>query len=179
MSKRKLSTKEKVRESQREVGGGTTRSPMGLPNNTRATDRKHSLRSRLWNGCSYPNRNRHAHSPNRRTGPGGRELRTWKTPRLGNWGERKHDHLDGLISAKSYYYYNRKARPRAFKIGTLVLKKVFENTTNEGVGKLQANWEGPYIVSKVGEFGAYHLQRLDETLLLRPWNVSNLKQYYQ
>nr|CAN78424.1 hypothetical protein VITISV_037781 [Vitis vinifera] len=62
-------------------------------------------------------------------------------------------------------HYNRKVRPRSFKNGTLVLRKVFENTAEIGTGKsLQ---------------GAYHLQKLDGTPLLRPWNVSNLKQYYQ
>nr|CAN81979.1 hypothetical protein VITISV_032721 [Vitis vinifera] len=76
-------------------------------------------------------------------------------------------------------HYNRKVRPRAFKNGTLVLRKVFENTTEVGAGKFQANWEGPYIVSKASSNGAYHLQKLDGTSLLRPWNVSNLKQYYQ
>nr|CAN66354.1 hypothetical protein VITISV_004958 [Vitis vinifera] len=76
-------------------------------------------------------------------------------------------------------HYNRKVRPKNFKNGTLVLRKVFENTTEVGAGKFQANWEGPYIVSKANENGAYHLQKLDGTPLLRPWNVSNLKQYYQ
>ncbi|RVW50249.1 Gypsy retrotransposon integrase-like protein 1 [Vitis vinifera] len=76
-------------------------------------------------------------------------------------------------------HYNRKVRPRNFKNGTLVLRKVFENTVEVGAGKFQANWEGPYIVSKANENGAYHLQKLDGTPLLRPWNVSNLKQYYQ
>ncbi|RVX07557.1 hypothetical protein CK203_025150 [Vitis vinifera] len=76
-------------------------------------------------------------------------------------------------------HYNRKVRPRSFKNGTLVLRKVFENTAETGVGKFQANWEGPYIVFKSSENGAYHLQKLDGTPLLRPWNVSNLKQYYQ
>ena len=76
-------------------------------------------------------------------------------------------------------HYNRKVKPRSFKNGTLVLRKVFENTTEVGAGKFQANWEGPYIVSKVSDNGAYHLQKLDGTPLLRPWNVSNLKQYYQ
>ena len=76
-------------------------------------------------------------------------------------------------------HYNRKARPRSFKSGTLVLRKVFENTVETGARKFQANWEGPYIVSKTSESGAYHLQKLDGILLLRPWNVSNLKQYYQ
>nr|CAN71493.1 hypothetical protein VITISV_011662 [Vitis vinifera] len=76
-------------------------------------------------------------------------------------------------------HYNRKVRPRSFKNGTLVLRKVFENTAEMGAGKFQANWEGPYIVSKSSENGAYHLQKLDGTPILRPWNVSNLKQYYQ
>ena len=76
-------------------------------------------------------------------------------------------------------YYNHKARPRSFKSGMLVLRKVFENTTKREAGKFQANWDGPYIVSKTSESGAYHLQKLDRILLLRPWNVSNLKQYYQ
>ncbi|RVW37155.1 Gag-Pol polyprotein [Vitis vinifera] len=76
-------------------------------------------------------------------------------------------------------HYNRRVRSRSFKNGTLVLRKVFENTTETGAGKFQANWEGPYIVSKSSESGAYHLQKLDGTPLLRPWNVSNLKQYYQ
>ncbi|RVW89210.1 Retrovirus-related Pol polyprotein from transposon 17.6 [Vitis vinifera] len=76
-------------------------------------------------------------------------------------------------------HYNRKVRPRNFKNGTLVLRKVFENTAEVGAGKFQANWEGPYIVSKANENGAYHLQKLDGTPLLRPWNVFNLKQYYQ
>ena len=76
-------------------------------------------------------------------------------------------------------HYNRKARPWVFKIGTLVLKKVFENTAERGVGKFQANWEGLYIITKACESGAYHLQKLDGSPLLRSWNVSNLKQYYQ
>ena len=76
-------------------------------------------------------------------------------------------------------HYNHKVRPRSFKNGMLVLRKVFENTTEVGAGKFQANWEGPYIVSKTSDNRAYHLQKLDGTPLLRSWNVSNLKQYYQ
>ncbi|WJZ95388.1 hypothetical protein VitviT2T_014162 [Vitis vinifera] len=48
-------------------------------------------------------------------------------------------------------HYNRKARPRVFKIGTLVPRKVFENIVERGVGKFQANWKGPYIITKAGE----------------------------
>ena len=54
-------------------------------------------------------------------------------------------------------HYNHKTRPRSFKSGTLVLRKVFENTAEIGAGKFQANWEDPYIVSKLSESGGYHL----------------------
>lgn len=37
---------------------------------------------------------------------------------------------------KATAYYNRKVRPCTFKEGTLVLRKVFENTVEKGVGKL-------------------------------------------
>ena len=33
-------------------------------------------------------------------------------------------------------YYNRKVRPRIFKEGSLVLRKIFENTAEKGAGKL-------------------------------------------
>lgn len=76
-------------------------------------------------------------------------------------------------------HYNPKAQLRTFKAGTPVLKRVFENKIEKKPGKFQENWEGPYIVSKADESGAYHLQKLDGTPFLRPWNVSNLKKYYQ
>ena len=76
-------------------------------------------------------------------------------------------------------YYNRKTRPCAFRAETLVLRRVFKNMAEKRVEKLQANWEGPYVSSKTENSRAYHLQTLDETPLLRPWIVSNLKQYYQ
>ena len=69
--------------------------------------------------------------------------------------------------------------PRTFKVGSLVLIKVFKNTVDKGAEKLQENWEDPYVVTKATENGAYHLQKLDGTPLIRLWNVANLKQYYQ
>ena len=61
----------------------------------------------------------------------------------------------------------------------LVLRKFFENTIEKGAGKLQANWEGPYVVSKRNENGSYHLQTLSGTPLPCPWNIAHLKQYYK
>ncbi|RVX16025.1 hypothetical protein CK203_005786 [Vitis vinifera] len=40
---------------------------------------------------------------------------------------------------RAYAHYNRKVRLRSFKNGTLVLRKVFENTTETRAGKFQAN----------------------------------------
>ena len=76
-------------------------------------------------------------------------------------------------------HYNRKARPCNFLTKSLVLRKVFENTTEVRVKRFHANWEGPYVVTKVEDSRAYHLQTLNERPLLCPWNVSNLKRYYQ
>ena len=42
--------------------------------------------------------------------------------------------------------HNQHVKPCAFKAGELVLRRVFENTTNPANRKFQANWEGPYTV---------------------------------
>ena len=76
-------------------------------------------------------------------------------------------------------YYNKKARPWFFWTRTLVLRRIFENIAEVGPKKLQANWKGLYVLTKTGELGAYHLQTLDDIPMLRSWNVSYLKQYFQ
>ena len=43
-------------------------------------------------------------------------------------------------------YYNRKFQPRAFKVETLVIINVFENTIEKRIKKLQENWEEPYCL---------------------------------
>ena len=55
-----------------------------------------------------------------------------------------------------------------FRTRTLVLKIVFENTIEREAKKLQANWEGPYVMTKVRDSGTYHLQTLDGVPLLCP-----------
>ena len=99
-----------------------------------------------------------------------------------DWVDEKRD--DTAIRIASYHQktiaqYNKRARPRFFRPGSLVLRKVFENTTKVKSRKLQANWEGSYIVIKAGYSRACHLQTLDDVSLLHPWNVTYLKQYYQ
>ena len=75
--------------------------------------------------------------------------------------------------------YNRRVKPRMFQPRDLVLRKVFENTTNPLARKFQLNWEGPYIVTRAGESESYALDKQDRTLVPRMWNVMHLKRYYQ
>ena len=60
-------------------------------------------------------------------------------------------------------HYNKRAHPQLFHLGNMVLRRVFENTTEIRVGKVQPNWDGPYVVYKMGGGRPYHLQTLDGT----------------
>ena len=75
--------------------------------------------------------------------------------------------------------YNRCVKPRMFQPRDLVLRKVFENTSDLSVGKFQPNWEGPYIVKQAEESESYALDKLDGTPVPRMWNIMHLKRYYQ
>ena len=75
--------------------------------------------------------------------------------------------------------FNQKVFPRQFTPGELVLTKVMEHKRVPGEGKLGPNWEGPYEVTVVVGNGAYYLEDLKGRAIPRPWNVANLKKYYQ
>jgi hypothetical protein len=64
-------------------------------------------------------------------------------------------------------YHNTRVRPRSLVVGDLVLR-----LKQDGHGKLESPWLGPYIVIKVMPGGAYQLQDKktgkDED---NPWNV--------
>ena len=77
---------------------------------------------------------------------------------------------------KQGYDMNVKLKPLAPV--DLVLRKVVGNTKNPTWGKLGPNWERPYRITSVVGIGAYYLEDLDERVILRPWNVNNLKRYY-
>ena len=64
---------------------------------------------------------------------------------------------------RSTNLYNRRVKLCIFQNGDLVLRRVFENTTNPTEGKFQPIWEGPYTVVLVGETGSYALNKLDKT----------------
>ena len=75
--------------------------------------------------------------------------------------------------------YNKRVKPRMFQPGDLVLRKVFENTADPMTGKFQPNWEGPYVVRRLGESGSYAIEKTDGTPVPRMWNAMHLKRYYQ
>ena len=75
--------------------------------------------------------------------------------------------------------YNRRVKPRLFRRGDLVLRKVLENTADPIVGKFQPNWEGPYVVTRTAEAGSYSIDKKDGTPVPRMWNVMHLRRYYQ
>ncbi|GKV33929.1 hypothetical protein SLEP1_g42365 [Rubroshorea leprosula] len=75
-------------------------------------------------------------------------------------------------------FYNKRVRPRSFKIGDLVLKKAGLTGFETRFGKLAPNWEGPYVVAEVPHPGAYVLQDAEGKRIPRVWNVNNLKKFY-
>ncbi|GKV25716.1 hypothetical protein SLEP1_g35111 [Rubroshorea leprosula] len=75
-------------------------------------------------------------------------------------------------------FYNKRVRPRTFKIGDLVLRKAGLTGFETRFGKLTPNWEGPYTVAEVPHPGAYVLQDAEGKRVPRVWNVNNLKKFY-
>nr|GEU39553.1 reverse transcriptase domain-containing protein [Tanacetum cinerariifolium] len=74
-------------------------------------------------------------------------------------------------------YYNSRVCGVAFKPGDFVYRS---NDARHAVadGKLGPKWEGPYEVTDALGNGGYKLQSTDGTMLLRTWNVTNLKRCY-
>ena len=70
--------------------------------------------------------------------------------------------------------YNKHIKPRAFRAGDLVLRKVFKNMVDLAAGKFQSSWEGPYVIIRVWPIGSYTLNKLDEAPVPRMWNVMHL-----
>ena len=80
---------------------------------------------------------------------------------------------------KTTRYYDLKVKPRSYKPGDLVLKKLLHARKNLTHGKLGPNWEGPYIVSRVVRPGNYELQMEEVKILPHSWNAEHLKHFYQ
>ena len=80
---------------------------------------------------------------------------------------------------KTARYYDQKVKPRSYKPGDLVLKKLLPARKYPTHGKLGPNWEGPYIVSCVVRLGNYELQTKEGKILPHSWNAEHLKRFYQ
>ena len=79
---------------------------------------------------------------------------------------------------KTTRYYDRRVKPRNYKPGDLVLKKLLPGRKDPTHGKLGPNWEGPYIVSRIVRPGNYELQTEEGKTLPHSWNVEHLKRFY-
>ncbi|KAK8928408.1 hypothetical protein KSP39_PZI017378 [Platanthera zijinensis] len=75
-------------------------------------------------------------------------------------------------------YFDKHVRVKQFEKGDLVLKKVDAAGRGASVGKLNPNWEGPFIVKEVLKSGGYHLQDVDGTPLDRARSGDDLKRFY-
>ena len=80
---------------------------------------------------------------------------------------------------KTTRYYDQRVKPRSYKPGDLVLKKLLLVRKDLAHGKLGPNWEGPYIISCIIRLGNYELQTEEGKTLPHSWNVEHLKRFYQ
>ncbi|GJW82785.1 hypothetical protein Tco_0155930 [Tanacetum coccineum] len=53
-----------------------------------------------------------------------------------------------------------------------------ERREHAAIRKLGPKWEGPYEVTEALGDEAYRLRSMDGTVLLRKWNIANLKKCY-
>ena len=74
--------------------------------------------------------------------------------------------------------YNARVVKREFIIGDLVLRRASIGLKNAKDGKLAANWEGLYRVTRSTRKGAYALETLQGRELPRTFNVADLRRYY-
>ena len=73
--------------------------------------------------------------------------------------------------------HDKKVRPREFREGDLVLKKIL-SIDRDFRGKWLLNWEGPYVVKKAFSGGAMILTEMDGKELHKPVNSDSVKKYY-
>ncbi|KAK3011208.1 hypothetical protein RJ639_011741 [Escallonia herrerae] len=69
-------------------------------------------------------------------------------------------------------------RPRIFRVGDLVFRRIETSAPRHAIGKQVPNWDGPYKMVKLGGPGAYHLKDMDRKTIPHTWNATNLRLYY-
>ena len=80
---------------------------------------------------------------------------------------------------KTARYYDQRVKPRSYKLGDLILKKLLSARKDPEHGKLGPNWEGPYVVSRIIRPSNYELQTEEGKTLPHSWNDEHLKRFYQ
>jgi transposase InsO family protein len=70
---------------------------------------------------------------------------------------------------------DRKVRLKNIKPGHLVLWRAANPDT---LGKLQLEWEGPFLVVSSSRPGSYRLKNMDDNDIPRSWNADELRRYY-
>jgi hypothetical protein len=79
-----------------------------------------------------------------------------------------------LARASLQNYHSTRVRPRSFVVGDLVLR-----LKQDGHGKLESPWVGPYIMTEVIPGGAYRLQdKKTGQNKSYPWNAEQLRRFY-
>ena len=76
---------------------------------------------------------------------------------------------------KTARYYDQRVKPRSYKPGDLVLKKLMPTRKDLAHGKLGPNWEGPYIVSRIIRPDNNELRTEEGKALPHSWNTEHLK----
>ncbi|KAI5324929.1 hypothetical protein L3X38_034002 [Prunus dulcis] len=71
-------------------------------------------------------------------------------------------------------YYDSRVKPRAFKMGDWVMRKVSLATKNPNEGTLGPTWEGPYEIIKICRPGTYQLRDSTGKTLSHPWNACEI-----
>jgi hypothetical protein len=77
--------------------------------------------------------------------------------------------------AETIKWHDRKVRLKNIKPGHLVLWRVANPDT---VGKLQLNWERPFLLVSSSRPGSYRLKDMDGNDIPRSWNANELRRYY-
>ncbi|KAI5431041.1 hypothetical protein KIW84_035261 [Lathyrus oleraceus] len=73
--------------------------------------------------------------------------------------------------------FDKKVKPRVFREGDLVLKKVL-SFASDSRGKWTPNYEGPYVVKRAFSGGVLMLTTMDGEDFTRPVNSDAVKRYF-
>jgi hypothetical protein len=72
-------------------------------------------------------------------------------------------------------YHDRNVKETSFNVGDLVLRRIQKT---DGMHKLFAPWEGPFIITEVISPSTYRLQWGDGQGVPNPWKVEHLGRFY-